>query len=635
MNNLNRFIRKGRARLRRMSRPDGRPYGRNARIASALLALAVVCGGVWLTWSAGRTHYVAVLDEPLAPAQLLEAQRLLDSRGISHRTSSGRLMVPENSLPQVRSLLDYEGLMGQSGLTVADLVGESDIWSTIAENDKRTRARRMALLSRLISNFLEVRSATVLYDPGRKRTLGTVAVKPTAAVNVSLHTGAKMTPKLLAAIADQVSGCIAGMGRKDVRIIDEGGRSYYALGEPIVTDAALDQLRAAEVHYARKVEAALAYMGDVIVAVDVEQTKTGTSCRGTSVVVPRSYIVAVAAVTWSNPTDEQIEATAGEQLARIRQLVMRVIGASESDVNVDWYHDMLVPAATIAPAVPAETNSAKAAFCGALVAAGLLAGFAVMLRRRSRRTGRQMQRGAETIAAGRAGPQRPFGFLEDIANDHIARLLSSEHPQTIAVVLGHLRPAKAAAVLAELPPPQQVDATRRLADLDQVDKQVIGEIEQALAERAGEFSGSAGATFGGVGRIAEILQHAGHDTETAVLQGLTRKGQNDLAESIHRKLLAFEDIGKLPTSRLREALGLLESDELAIALRTAGDDLKKKVLAALHGPAARQVRREMDSIGPVRLSDVEAAQQRVAEVVRRFETGTYITHVRQGSEAIA
>ncbi len=623
MNGLKRLIRICRARLRRMSR--------NARIAAMLLAVAAIIGGVWLTWSLGRTRYVAVLDSPLAAPQMLQAQRLLDSRGISYRTEAGLLMVPEASLSQVRSVLDYEGLLGRSDLTVSDLVGDTDIWSTAEENDKREQARRMALLSRLISNFPEVRSATVLYDPGKKRTLGSPPVKPTASVNVTLHTGVKMSARLLAAIADQVSGCIAGMQRSDVRII-EGGQSYYASSEPVVADAAMEQLRAAEMHYARKIEAALSYVGDVIVAVDIEQADSSAICRGASVAVPRSYIVAVAKAVHGEPTEQQIASVAAEQLSRLQQSVMRVIGADESSVKVDWYYDALMPSGEIQPQSPATAESSKTVLCSVLFIAGLLAAVGAAARRKANRLRRPQILAAESPAA---GPMRPFGFFEDIANSSIASLLRSERPQAIAIVLAHLRPAKAAAVLAELSPQQQVDVTRRLADLERIDTDVLREVEQSLSERASELiSAGSSAAFGGVGRVAEILQHAGRETESAVLRGLSSGGEGELADSIHRKLMAFEDIARLPASRLREALGMLESDELAIALRTAGDDLKKKVLSALGGSAARRVRQEMESIGPVRLSDVEAAQQRVAEVVRRVETGTYIP-ARQGSEVIA
>ncbi len=624
MNGLKRLIRRCRARLRRMSR--------NARIATLLLAAAAVVGGVWLAWSAGRTRYVAVLDEPLAPAQMLEAQRLLDSRGISHRTDSGLLMVPEGSISQARSILDYEGLLGRSDLKVDDLVGETNIWSPAAENDKRDHARRMALLSRLISNFPEVRSATVLYDPGRKRTLGSPPVKPTASVNVTLHTGAKMTPKLLAAIADQVSGCIAGMQRSDVRII-EGGQSYYASSEPVVADAALEQLLAAERHYTRRIETALAYIGDVIIAVDIDQAQASTTCRGASVAIPRSYIVAVAKAACSEPTEEQIAAVAAEQMSRIQQSVMRVIGADESNVKVDWYYDSLQPAGEVRPPAPATAanRSSGIVLCGVLFIAGLFAAVGAAARHKANRL--HSSEIPSTEAA--AGAMRPFSFLDDVANVQVASLLRSERPQAIAIVLAHLRPAKAAAVLAELSPQQQVDVTRRLADLERIDGEVLREVEHSLAERAGELIGAGGAAaFGGVGRVAEILQHAGHETESAVLRGLSSGGEGELADSIHRKLMAFEDIARLPASRLREALGLLESDELAIALRTAGDGLKKKVLSALGDSAARRVRQEMESIGPVRLSDVEAAQQRVTEMVRRVETGTYASD-RHGSEVIA
>ena len=120
--------------------------------------------------------------------------------------------------------------------------------------------------------------------------------------------------------------------------------------------------------------------------------------------------------------------------------------------------------------------------------------------------------------------------------------------------------------------------------------------------------------LGGADALAEILNHCGYETEKAVLEGLDGE-EPALAESIRKRMFGFEDIASMSTKRLRASLEQVPSDELAIALRTAGEELKKKVLSSLSAAAGKAVREEMDRIGPVRISDVEAAQRRVLEAV--------------------
>jgi flagellar motor switch protein FliG len=118
-----------------------------------------------------------------------------------------------------------------------------------------------------------------------------------------------------------------------------------------------------------------------------------------------------------------------------------------------------------------------------------------------------------------------------------------------------------------------------------------------------------------------------------VLEALGR-GRPDLAESIRGRMFVFEDIARIPRSRLRPALEVLESEELAIALRTTGEDVKKKVLGSLPRRSAREVRQEMHRIGPVRLSDVEGAQQCVMEAIRRTERGVYVSSAQKNQNEV-
>jgi flagellar motor switch protein FliG len=213
-------------------------------------------------------------------------------------------------------------------------------------------------------------------------------------------------------------------------------------------------------------------------------------------------------------------------------------------------------------------------------------------------------------------------------------MLQGEHPQTAALILTHAEPTAAAAVLDAFSSQRQVEVSRRIAEMAPVDPAVVGEVVRGLiARRAAEGSPAEGA--GGVGKVARILHHVGYATEKAVMDGLTG-AEPALAESIRKRMFVFDDVALLPRNVLSSALETLGSDELAIALRTAPKDVKEKVLSALSREAASNVRTEMERIGPVRLSDVEVAQERVVAAVRRLEAGRYVSaNARKASELLA
>jgi len=146
----------------------------------------------------------------------------------------------------------------------------------------------------------------------------------------------------------------------------------------------------------------------------------------------------------------------------------------------------------------------------------------------------------------------------------------------------------------------------------------------------------ANADVDGATKIAQILHHVDYATEKRVLGDLSAR-RPDLASSIHSRMFIFEDIARVPVGLLRSALEAVESEELAIALRMAGEDVKKKVLASLPGEVARGVREEMNHMGPVRLGDIEAAQRRVMEAVLIAERGRYVVEEfrRNPSEVVA
>ena len=597
--------------------------GRTGRLAAAVLAVCVLAAGAWLVLWTSSGEWVPVFDQPLSAEDTVSAEALLDAGGIDHRCEAGRLLVPPESLVRVRSLLVREGLMpAKSPGAFNSLAQKGDIWTTDSQNAKRWQAAKMLWLSEQISNFAPVRRGTVVYEPGSPRRLGSPAVKPTAAVLVDMKGGRKLTGELVEAIADLVSGSIANMDRRDVRIVDNAGRSYRVGDSVAAGAAALQRRQAAEAYYVEKIRSALNYIDNVLIGVCVEGGDKADKCTGASVLVPRSHFAAICRASGAGADEQQIQPVIASHLPKIRRSVMTVIGTpNPDDVKVDWYYD-----SPVAQGPPAASNWWTAhgwrVAGGALAALGVFVAFGLYRRIRRRRAAPDTVENSpadeqEEAAAG------PFAFLAHAGPEQLATLLGGEHPQTAAMVLANLAPQRAAEVLSRLSDERQLEVARRIANLGDIDPDVVREVEGALARRLARQPLET-PTPGGTASLAKILQHAGYQTEKTVMKALSDASPT-LAESVQTRLFAFEDIAHIPPQRLRAALASLESDELAIALRTAGGDLPKRVLSCLSSASARHVRSEMDRIGPVRLSDVEAAQQRVVEAVRRMASGEYVS----------
>jgi flagellar motor switch protein FliG len=218
--------------------------------------------------------------------------------------------------------------------------------------------------------------------------------------------------------------------------------------------------------------------------------------------------------------------------------------------------------------------------------------------------------------------ERALSLLKLISADDLLGLLRAEHPQTVAVILSQLPIERAAAVLSGLDPARQAEVSRRVARLETVDEQLLAEIGEELTERLEELLAAGDGPAGGSERLAELLHHAGRTTERNVI-GRLEDREPDLADSLRGRLLRFEDLERVSAWQLRAALERTDSGELALALRVAGREAVRKVLASLPAPRARQLRCEIQRLGPVRLCDVETAQQRLLEAVRSVEDGTY------------
>ncbi len=214
--------------------------------------------------------------------------------------------------------------------------------------------------------------------------------------------------------------------------------------------------------------------------------------------------------------------------------------------------------------------------------------------------------------------KEPFSFLQKTETENLITFLQGEHPQTIALVISHLPSSIASEILNGLEGDAQIEVVQRIAEMDQTSPDVIKEVERGLEQRLAGLMDERFERTGGVRSVAEILNLAGRATERAIMERLTEDSP-ELVEEIRRLMFVFEDILRVDDRGIQAVLKEVENEELSLSLRTATDELKEKIFGNMSERAANLIKEEMEFMGPVRVSDVEAAQQKIVDIVRRLE----------------
>lgn len=212
----------------------------------------------------------------------------------------------------------------------------------------------------------------------------------------------------------------------------------------------------------------------------------------------------------------------------------------------------------------------------------------------------------------------PFAFLQRAESENLLTFIQDEHPQTIALITCHLPHHKAAEVLGGLPLQKQIEVIKRVANMEQTNPEVIKEVERGLESRLSAMLVQSMEKAGGIPTVAEILNLADRSTEKSIMEGL-EADDPDLVEQIRRLMFVFEDVKMVDDKGIQTILKELDNDDLTMALKTAGDELKEKIFRNMSERAAAMIRENMQFMGPVKVSDVEAAQQRIVDIVRRLE----------------
>ena len=224
----------------------------------------------------------------------------------------------------------------------------------------------------------------------------------------------------------------------------------------------------------------------------------------------------------------------------------------------------------------------------------------------------------------------PFSFLQRAESENLMTFIQDEHPQTIALIVCHLPHHKAAEILVGLPMQKQIEVIKRVANMEQTNPEVIREVERGLESRLSSMLVQSMEKAGGVDTVAEILNLADRATEKSIMEGLEAEDP-DLVEQIRRLMFVFEDVMKVNDKGIQAVLKEVDNSELSLALKTASPELQSKIFRNMSERAAALIKEDMEYMGPVRVSDVETAQQRILDIVRRLEeSGEVIIEGRGG-----
>ncbi len=226
----------------------------------------------------------------------------------------------------------------------------------------------------------------------------------------------------------------------------------------------------------------------------------------------------------------------------------------------------------------------------------------------------------------------PFSFLQRAESENLLTFIQDEHPQTIALITCHLGHHKAAEILGGLPLQKQIEVIKRMANMEQTNPEVIREVERGLESRLSSMLVQSMEKAGGIPTVSEILNLADRATEKSIMEGLEAEDP-DLVEQIRRLMFVFEDIMLVNDKGIQAVLKEIENDELSLALKTASPELQEKIFGNMSERAAGLIKEDMEFMGPVRVSDVEAAQQRIVDIVRRLEEAGEVIIDGRGGES--
>ena len=228
---------------------------------------------------------------------------------------------------------------------------------------------------------------------------------------------------------------------------------------------------------------------------------------------------------------------------------------------------------------------------------------------------------------------KPFEFIRKTEASQILNFIQDEHPQTIALILSYLNPQQAALIISALPPDRQADVAKRIALMDRTSPDVIKEVEKILETKLSSLVNQDYTIIGGVDSVVEILNTVDRSTEKHIMETL-EIDEPELADEIRKKMFVFEDILLLDDRAIQRVLRDVDNSDLGIALKGANEEVQNAIFNNLSKRLAVMIKEDMEFMGPVRMKDVEEAQQKIVNTIRRLEDSAEIVISRGGGDEI-
>ncbi len=228
---------------------------------------------------------------------------------------------------------------------------------------------------------------------------------------------------------------------------------------------------------------------------------------------------------------------------------------------------------------------------------------------------------------------KPFEFVRKTDASQLLSFIQDEHPQTIALILSYLGPSQSALIVSALSPEQQVEVAKRIATMDRTSPDVIKEVEKILESKLANLVNQDYTIIGGVDHVVEILNTVDRGTEKHIMETLEIEDP-ELADEIRKKMFVFEDILLLDDRAIQRVLRDVDNNDLAIALKGANEEVQSTIFRNMSQRLAVMIKEDMEFMGPVRMKDVEEAQQKIVNTIRKLEDAGEIVISRGGGDEV-
>ena len=228
---------------------------------------------------------------------------------------------------------------------------------------------------------------------------------------------------------------------------------------------------------------------------------------------------------------------------------------------------------------------------------------------------------------------KPFEFVRKTDASQLINFIQDEHPQTIALILSYLAPQQAALIVSALPPDRQADVSKRNAVMDRTSPDTIKDVEKVLESKLASLVNQDYTIIGGVDSVVEILNTVDRGTEKHIMETLEIE-EPELADEIRKKMFVFEDILLLDDRAIQRVLREVENSDLGVALKGANEQVQNAIFKNLSSRLAVMIKEDMEFMGPVRMKDVEEAQQKIVNIIRKLEDAGEIVISRGGGDEI-